>query len=144
EWLNTCKTSHTTCEAIDETRNPEYYPMGLLDIGNRKSSTIRLIITEFERLPDMCRYATLSHCWGANPLFLALSKANVNLLRQFIPPEGLPKSFVEAIQICRRLGVRYLWIDSLCILQSRPGSQEDRLVHAAKMDTIYANCELNL
>lgn len=51
EWLNTCKNYHTTCEAIDETRNPECYPMRLLDIGNQESNTIRLIITEFERPP---------------------------------------------------------------------------------------------
>ncbi|KAG9229079.1 heterokaryon incompatibility protein-domain-containing protein [Amylocarpus encephaloides] len=46
----------------------------------------------------------------------------------------LPKTFRHAVQISRRLGFRYLWIDALCILQD---SIEDWRNEASKMGSVY-------
>ncbi|PMD19341.1 heterokaryon incompatibility, partial [Hyaloscypha hepaticicola] len=48
----------------------------------------------------------------------------------------LPKTFQDAVLITRDLGVRYLWIDSLCIIQD---SDEDWEQEAARMSEVYAN-----
>lgn len=52
-----------------------------------------------------------------------------------IPWFELPKTFQEAIALTRKLGVRYLWIDSLCIIQDDHHGWE---VESAKMATIYS------
>lgn len=75
---------------------------------------------------------------------MTLTASNEAQLRQCIPMEALPRSFREAIQACRRLGLYYIWIDSLCILQSGSGSSEDWQNHTTLMGEVYANCELNI
>ncbi|RFN50619.1 het-domain-containing protein [Fusarium flagelliforme] len=55
--------------------------------------------------------------------------------------ESLPKSFQDAVAVTRSIGVRYLWIDSLCIVQ------DDRLdweIESSKMASIYSNAYLVL
>ncbi|EHK19955.1 uncharacterized protein TRIVIDRAFT_155817 [Trichoderma virens Gv29-8] len=51
-----------------------------------------------------------------------------------IPWNKLPKSFREAMQITRRLGVEYIWINSLCIIQDDSRDWEHE---AAIMGKIY-------
>ena len=80
-------------------------------------------------VPIGARYVALSHCWGAGSP-LKLLKANLSALRQQIDPSTLPRTFVDAVEVTRRLAshfkTRYLWIDSLCIVQdSDNGRLED-------------------
>jgi hypothetical protein len=66
-------------------------------------------------LGDKPQHATLSHCWGkVNPF--KLLQGNLESLQQGIPTEKLSKTFRDAIEICREIGVRYIWIDSFCII----------------------------
>jgi len=53
-----------------------------------------------------------------------------------IPWDALPKTFQDAIEVTRRLGISYLWIDSLCIIQD---SKDDWAREASKMADIYRN-----
>jgi hypothetical protein len=57
--------------------------------------------------------------------------------------EGLSKRYpvYKDIRFTRRIGTRYLWIDSLCIIQD---SQTDWTHEAASMSTVYANGVCNL
>ena len=96
-------------------------------------SKIHLCISHEEH-PDG-RYAALSHCWGSKPI-LRLTTANIGNLRTEIHVSSLPKSFRDAITVVRRLRVRYLWIDSLCILQD---SIEDWRSESVTMDDVYRN-----
>jgi hypothetical protein len=57
-------------------------------------------------------YNTLSHVWGTKPP-LKLTKANHEKFKISIEIEELPQCFADAVYITRRLGVHYLWIDSL-------------------------------
>ncbi|KAF8858560.1 HET-domain-containing protein [Acephala macrosclerotiorum] len=54
-----------------------------------------------------------------------------------IPLKALPKTFSEAIKATRKLGVRYIWIDSLCIIQD---SLEDWQRESVLMGKVYSNC----
>jgi hypothetical protein len=144
EWLISCKSHHNTCEVVHETCGPKYCPTRLLDIANIGSQACRLLVVENVLLLDDGGYVALSHCWGKNPSFLTLTSDNMDEIQQIIPFHRLPKSIVDSIQICRRLGFRYLWIDGLCIIQSGAGFEEDWQLNAATMDLVYANCELNL
>jgi hypothetical protein len=86
------------------------------------------------------RYTTLSHCWGK----IEIRKlTNANLLDSIkgFNIDELPKTFQDAIAITRRLKVRYLWIDSLCIIQD---SVEDWNDESSKMEDVYANGFCNI
>ena len=53
----------------------------------------------------------------------------------------LPKTFRDAIIVSRRLGVRYIWIDSLCIIQK---STNDWQQEASLMNQVYTNGVCNI
>jgi len=58
-----------------------------------------------------------------------------------IPLESLPRAFLDAIQISRRVGYRYLWIDSLCIIQD---SHQDWVQESARMGRYYKHAAVTI
>jgi hypothetical protein len=131
KWLDTCNQHHSLCRAASSI----WYPTRLLDISNGQ---VRLIITQ-ESEP-VGRYATLSHCWGLNT-FITTTPENLETMKNGIPPSTLTKTFQHTIEIARSLSLRYLWIDSLCIIQGCP---EDWQVESAMMYDVYRNSYCNI
>lgn len=80
------------------------------------------------------RYATLSHRWGTLTGHVT-TKENLAERLQELNVRNLPELFIDAIRVCRDTGLRYLWIDSLCILQNSP---EDWKRESKLMGNIYA------
>lgn len=105
-------------------------PKRLLDVG-RVNAPIRLVDTQGKSF----QYATLSHCWGSGSI-LTTTKKNWQKLTSNIPLTALPPLFQDAIIITRQLGLRYIWIDSLCIIQD---SARDWETESSKMGGIYEN-----
>lgn len=140
QWLLDCKANHS-CETTYKTRQANWYPKRLIDVGSLDQPP-RLVLREEDDLKG--NYATLSHCWGENPEFLMLTSTNLEDFRQRIPLEELPSSFHDAVVTCQRIGIPYLWVDSLCILQLGESSDEDWLWHSSEMHRVYQNCELNI
>lgn len=68
---------------------------------------------------------------------MQLNSETLNEFKQNIPYDHLPKTFQDALIVCKALDVHYIWIDSLCILQD---SQEDWAVQGSKMAQIYSDC----
>jgi hypothetical protein len=93
--------------------------------------------SELEGYPS---YATLSHCWGSLK-FTTLTRNNLNQFRVRVPFEALTKSFQDAIYITRYLGLHYLWIDSLCILQDDPS---DWRKESSSMSNVYGGSTVNI
>lgn len=67
------------------------------------------------------RYVCLSHEWG-NPsgeekLTMSTVTNNLQSRLQGTDLSTLPTRYQEAIMICQLIGVQYIWIDSLCIIQ---------------------------
>ncbi|KAF1827128.1 HET-domain-containing protein, partial [Dissoconium aciculare CBS 342.82] len=52
----------------------------------------------------------------------------------------LPLTFQQAITLTRRLGIEYIWIDSLCIIQE---NDVDWHNEAPRMERVYGNSYLN-
>lgn len=67
---------------------------------------------------------------------MKLQSSTEAMLREGCAVEILPKTFQDAISVCRYLRVRYLWIDSLCIFQE---GKDDWLGESALMDKVYSN-----
>ncbi|KAI8650019.1 HET domain-containing protein [Fusarium sp. Ph1] len=82
---------------------------------------------------NRCPYATLSYCWGGDQPF-KLIKARLTQHETHIGIKTLPGTIVDAIEVSIRLGIYYLWIDSLCIIQDDP---EDVAREINKMADIY-------
>jgi hypothetical protein len=127
-WLDDCVNSHENCNP--NMNSP--LPTRILDLQGRKGSPVRLCVTEGE----VAAYACLSHCWGAAES-LVLTRANLGKLTNAILISELPRTYVDAIDFCRRLGIRYLWVDSLCIIQK---DAVDWSYEAARMSTYYGGC----
>lgn len=95
-------------------------------------------------LPSI-EYVALSYVWGGTPSFMTL-RENVDQLQK---PSSLaesntsvyiPKTIRHAMSFVQRLGERYLWVDTLCIVQD----DEQKLVDIAKMAAIYANATVTI
>ncbi|KAF2827765.1 HET-domain-containing protein [Ophiobolus disseminans] len=122
-----------------------FRPTRLIDVGTQGSaSPVRLVITsEDDELKGYhSSYIALSHCWGPQPTGIPTMKTtNIDDFKREIERGSLPKNFQDAIRVTRELGVRYLWIDSLCIQQD---ATEDWEHEASMMDQVYKNSLLTL
>ena len=86
------------------------------------------------------QHICLSHCWGSyRPL--KLEKATLEVFKSRISWNSLPLTFQDAISFARKLGVKYIWIDSLCVIQD---DRDDWERESANMAAIYHGSLLTL
>ena len=139
-WLSECVESHSKCQSSNQTRQ---LPTRLLDLGTGTNSSIRLHLSDGR--PSTERYVTLSHCWGSTEIShdidYSLKVETLESMLENIEVATLPKTFRDSIIITRQLGIRYLWIDSLCIIQ---GNDEDWARESSMMGTVYQNGYCNI
>ncbi|KAK6827515.1 HET-domain-containing protein [Apiospora arundinis] len=128
-WLQKCLKEHKMCaENDDEARIVR--PRRLLHLGD----TISLVDSQVAAGQD---YVALSHCWGRHPEHVPrLEHKTEAKLRAGVELSFLPKTFQHAVAITRRLGYRFLWIDSLCIVQDSTDDWKDQ---AKIMALVYTN-----
>ncbi|KAF2266743.1 HET-domain-containing protein [Lojkania enalia] len=133
--IQDCLTNpkHVACKTARKALNGT--PKRLLDVG-RITAPIRLIDAQGKTF----QYATLSHCWGTGPI-LTTTKSNWKKLSSNIPFDALPPLFQDAVIITRQLGLRYIWIDSLCIIQD---STRDWETESSKMGSIYESSYITI
>jgi hypothetical protein len=119
-----------------------WYPTRLLDCGTLEDQEqdCRLIETNTTTLEGP--YMTLSHCWGRTKC-LKLTTGNRDQLLHSVPLSILPQLYKDAVYATRSLGIRYLWIDSICIIQEGDQSA-DWLREAKVMGQVYRNSFCNL
>ena len=119
---------------IPSPEHANWIPTRLINVDRSATSQdcFLQLANEISRAP----YMTLSHCWGRRdgPRPPRLTNANIQSMKLRIPMEDLPSTFKDAIQLTRSLGVSYLWIDSLCIIQD---STEDWRRESRLMDKVY-------
>lgn len=111
-WLEKCETSHPGC--VENLSVP--LPTRLVQIT---ASGLQLV--NGKDLSLTTKYTTLSHSWGSLEFF-TLQKHNIETMYQDIPITKLTRTFRDAISITQQLGIHFLWIDSLCVVQD---SHED-------------------
>lgn len=132
-WLDNCLQNHkggcvTYCHAGEEP-----LPTRVIDVGPPDSGQDPLLVTTNGMAAP---YVALSHCWGKSNI-VTTTKSNLERhQREGIPLQSLPQNFRDSIAITRSLACRYLWIDSLCIVQD---SHEDWEVESGRMHLVYRN-----
>jgi hypothetical protein len=107
DWIDTCIDEHVDCVWHDE----HVLPTRIVDVGD--SETPPSLFLSHRRIKG--RWTTLSQYWGdVAPLKTKL--CNIEAFCRAIALEAMSLLFQDAIFIATRLGYRYLWIDSLCII----------------------------
>ena len=137
-WFDDCCENHPACKALSDFENSraQWNPTRLLDVGISAESS-ELYLVEGRRLTEVVRYTALSHCWGKNS-HLRLLQSTLNDFMNHIDPNTLSKTFRDAIKVTRHLGIRYIWIDWICIIQD---SREDWEAESTMMGQVYRHCE---
>ncbi|KAI1416501.1 HET-domain-containing protein [Hypoxylon sp. FL1857] len=105
-----------------------------------RSGDGEILVKVVENQEGLGRYAVLSHCWGTQ-LSCTINTYNLSERKQGISWAELPPTFQDAIHYCLELGIFYLWIDALCILQD---DQNDWQIESARMADIYQNSYISL
>lgn len=115
QWLDSClthpKCSKTASGATRFNAQNVSLPTRCIEI-TRKGFLLR------ETSGEQGSYVTLSHRWGEDTKRSKTTTSNYDLRKRGRGFDVLPQSFQDAILITRRLGIRYIWIDSVCIIQS--------------------------
>ncbi|CZR66282.1 uncharacterized protein PAC_16183 [Phialocephala subalpina] len=137
-WIRDCCTEHdpAVCPALVDIE----LPTRLIDVGEAgHPKMLRLIETSKDQ---KAKYLALSHCWGppGTKKLLTTSETLSSRLAS-IDINDMPPNFSDAVIITRRLGYRYLWIDSLCIIQD---SKSDWETESQNMGNIYTNAAITL
>ncbi|KAK1749700.1 HET-domain-containing protein [Echria macrotheca] len=131
-WLSSCDAGHTDCRPLP-TAMPSRPPTRLIDVGSSAAPTVRLIdtVSSPSSAHGPYKYLALSHPWGSPPHFCTY-QSNLQQHKRSIPAESpeFPATFRHAITVTRELGLRYLWIDSICIIQGPDGDfdQESKIM----------------
>ncbi|KAK6822847.1 HET-domain-containing protein [Apiospora arundinis] len=91
-------------------------------------------------VPNGTPYCTLSHCWGSQQP-TRLLKSNLARFQLASPIKSLPKTFQDASIVTCSLGLQYIWIDSLCIIQDDP---QDWRIQSVQMGSVYQSAACNI
>ncbi|KAH7254742.1 hypothetical protein MRS44_016594 [Fusarium solani] len=132
--LKECLDNHSLCENAPDG----FLPSRLVEV---QETSVRVVDTH-ELDPAQTKYLALSHCWGPPESITAqLNNETYEEYTKEIPAAALPKTFKDAIAITRKLGYRYIWIDSLCIIQH---NVECWIKEGSQMCQIYENSHVTL
>lgn len=96
-----------------------------------------LVRTTCQFKAENIQYIALSHCWGTalGARILRTTKSNLTTREAGIHWDEFSKTFQDTIKIAQGLGVRFIWIDSLCIIQD---DQDDFEIECAQMGMVYS------
>jgi hypothetical protein len=145
QHIRVCLRDHPRCNL----QSSNYVPTRLIDVGPSDGSREpRLLVTsemqDDTRAQDWHqknKYAALSYCWGKKKSFFKTTRDSLESLQVHIPWAKLPQTIEDAIVVVRALGIQYLWVDALCIIQD---SLEDWRAEAAKMGSVYGGAFLTI
>ncbi|KAI1420154.1 HET-domain-containing protein [Xylaria sp. FL1777] len=129
--LENCLNNHKSCSSHNAKLSE--FPTRLIDTA---SVNPKLVNSDGRRGV----YAALSYCWGGETVF-TLRSTTEQSFRAGQPLDQFPATLRDAIIITRALGIRYIWIDALCIFQD---SGQDWAQEAGRMRAVYQGAVVTL
>lgn len=138
--LSDCLQNHPTCT---QAGAGTAMPTRLLDVKAFDDDSKIRIVPGTDAQAHHGRFVCLSHCWGLVPPDAPwkLTQSRKSAYMAQVSMDILPPTFQQAIKYTRDLSERYLWIDSLCIIQD---STKDWAIEASNMAKIYTNSLITL
>jgi hypothetical protein len=128
EWIRSCLTEH---KEGPRRQGLPFLPTRVVDV-----SDLKLHLSCGER----STYAALSYCWGGVQSYVT-TRATIECHTNHLKLEAMPATIRDAIRTTRDLGIRYLWIDALCIIQD---SKIDKEVEITNMNKIYKDATVTI
>ncbi|KAI0630049.1 heterokaryon incompatibility protein-domain-containing protein [Trametes polyzona] len=138
-YIDNCVKHHRRCrKPARATGHSSRLPSRLVDCSNPDRPRLVLGSAVEAKSP----YLALSYVWGGCQPHSATT-TNLAAYCAAIDPglDLLPQTIRDAIRVTHDLGQRYLWIDSLCILQD---SEADKHRELARMVDVYRNAYLTI
>ncbi|KAL6362171.1 hypothetical protein LRP88_04248 [Fusarium phalaenopsidis] len=132
QWMSCCYERHGNACHMPAWRS----------IKDGQSPRLRFVDTEQFCIvdgPEDCQYAALSYVWGpAARNGLTNTRRTAEWLRSpgCLLHDVVPKTLFDAIKVAQSIGFKYLWVDSLCIIQD---DDDDKRQQLSFMDCVYAN-----
>ncbi|EMC93552.1 hypothetical protein BAUCODRAFT_245388 [Baudoinia panamericana UAMH 10762] len=140
-WLDLCRKHHGEVCKVDIAHPREFDEL----IGETYFGVIDVVDLQLKPLPRRAKYAALSYVWGKGELPYRTVRRNAPNHREHggLEPhlDRLPKAIQDSIKLVQQLGIRYLWVDSLCIVQDSSTSFK---LNAQHMHAIYGNAYLTI
>ena len=133
DWMAVCDASHDDCKVLASVE----LPTRVIDI-NPTADRLRPVLVTTNG--GSGQYAALSYSWG-DGLPLKLERSSLASFISGIPWEDIPKTLQDAMTITYKLGLRYLWVDALIIIQD---DEDDWHSEAAKMAIVYGNAHITI
>jgi hypothetical protein len=146
QWILDCDQEHQCLHSQDTP----FLPTRLVYVGKNGSERAHLVC-QTDSLEKETKYLALSHRWGTppkegqpNPLegkIVCTYKNNIDRVSHGFDDSELPPMYLDAILIARELGIEYLWIDSLCIIQK---DTEDWKEESELMEQVFRSAYATL
>ncbi|KAF2136062.1 uncharacterized protein K452DRAFT_292715 [Aplosporella prunicola CBS 121167] len=133
--LYRCLTEHLNC--VRNGSQCVRLPTRVIDVGKEGDNPFLHESEEHEKAP----YCALSYGWHKSSNAFITNLDNLESRKIGIPMSQLPKTLSEAILFTRRLGIQYIWINALCIIQDSP---DDWAREASNMAQVYSGAILTL
>ncbi|KAF5646153.1 tol [Fusarium sp. NRRL 52700] len=135
--VDKCEREHQNCRNhFIRSSSNRYLPKRLIDVQARDKGVVQLVLSKTVGSDSTIEYAALSHCWGTT-VKSELRKDNEETMKTILI-ETLDPNFRDAVDITHRMGIKYLWIDSLCIMQRTQEWEEE----SGDMGLVYARAKV--
>ncbi|KAL8745040.1 MAG: hypothetical protein Q9190_002789 [Brigantiaea leucoxantha] len=131
DWYSACVESHERC-----IRERLALPKRLLDIGSQDAPLEKVVLcygNDLRKEHEDIRYLALSYCWGGMSAYRTLRENLVDRM-DGMALQDLPIVIRDAATVTRKCGIRYLWVDALCICQDDEQEWESE---SAAMADVY-------
>ncbi|ETS74065.1 hypothetical protein PFICI_13931 [Pestalotiopsis fici W106-1] len=138
-WLDLCdSTHHAACKPPSRMIKMQGLAAKVRYIDLQEER-----IVEPHEMPDEFEYATASYVWGATQMAYMLYRSNYDEFRRHLPvrSESMQRTLRDVMAVVYKLGIRFVWIDALCIIQ---GDEEDWEKMAPLMEHIYSSGKINI
>jgi hypothetical protein len=145
QQLQKCILEHPSCQTASD--GEAYMPTRVLDIGTGDDASLDVSLRAPVKLVETARivsgrlYVCLSHRWGSPGENIVTEKATYEDRKGGMAFCDLGTVYQDTVHILRRMGIRYVWIDSLCIMQD---VAEDWLLESKAMAKIYSHAHFTL
>jgi hypothetical protein len=132
--LETCLSDHHQCQKP----NPNQLPTRVLLLDGDDPDRV---FVHGCTPGEQGQYVALSYCWGKTAQVKLLETNLGDFTKKGIEIGTLPKTIQDSIIATRNLAIKYLWIDSLCIIQNSPQDMDNEIVNMAN---IYKNATITI
>ena len=129
QWIQSCNVQHGPCRlpTLEIARELNIH---LIDVHDHR--IIPATLAE--------NYVALSYVWGPN-MKPSLTRDTMSKLSSKGGLEDflIPRTLMDAVYLVKCIGMQYLWVDSLCIVQD---DDNDRQQQLTIMDSIFSGAKL--